>query len=401
MPSSTRIREALSGCRLPSTTYMPPVMNSRSEASEIGIRAILRTAQNFFDPLDRLTYAGDRRRLPRHRQRIRILYSRLILERVGIDATPPLDDVQRIGGEPDARAGIRRFVEGTREPPFPVERNHVDHERVAFPARRRVAHVRGKQILRRGVRPSGRRNDPVNRVCLGEDECESRSLNDLHRMPQHRGARKQGRSAAHCRVVVRRERLHSCARLRRIQCLELRQVERIAFRIRAEARGAPHTSQVWFSPRGLRRKGTSTGRHPHAGQQRRRDDDRANDDRHRAPAHRVPLFFVCSAAYSRCRASNSGSRKHSDSWTESYGNMPRRAVDPVHGAVSIFASSTTTWYSKIVASGRLQRSTTCSASEEVCGNRFGGWALPSHGLPLKFVTSTTSVSPSQCPTDEP
>ena len=113
-------------------------------------------------------------------------------------------------------------------------------------------------------------------------------------------------------------------------------------------------------------------------------------------AHRTAaLFFASLAANSRCRASNSGSRKQSDSWTVSYGNIPRRSVDPVHGAVSIFGSSTTTRYSKICASGRLQRSTMRSASDEVCGSRFGGWAAPSQGLPLKFVTSTTSVSPSQ------
>src|SRR5262245_34216317 len=385
-----------------------PMMKSRSEACEIGIRAILRAAQDVFNPVDRLTLEGDRRRLPRHGQRFRILHPRLVFERVGTVATPPLDDVQRVRGQPDACAGVPRLVVRTRQPAFPAEGNHVDHQRVAFPPRRRVAHLRGKQILRCGVGPSGRWNDPKDRVSLGEYVRESRSLNNLDRLPQHGGARKKGRRATQRRVVVRRECLHSFTRLGRIQFFELRQIERITSRISAKRRGLPDTSQVRFSPPGLRVKGTGcrrsvlVHRHSQAGQKGGADDYDAGDDRHRASAHRTaPFFFACCAANSRCRASNSGSRTQSDSWTESYGNMPRRSVAPVHGPVSIFGSCTTTWYSKICASGRLQRSTMCIASDEVCGRRFGGWALPSQGLPLKFVTSTTSVSPSQCPTDEP
>src|SRR6185503_16657561 len=190
-------------------------------------------------------------------------------------------------------------------------------------------------------------------------------------------------------------------------------IERVASGTSAKGRGPPDTSQVWLSPgrpRG-KRPGTCRGafgcsvpvpRHAHTNQHGSRDDDSPNDDRHRTSAHRTaPLFFASLAANSRCRASNSGSRKQSDSWTVSYGNMPRRSAEPVHGAVSIFGSSTTTRYSKICASGRLQRSTMCRASDDVCGSRSGGCALPSQGLPLKFVTSTTRVSPSQCPTDEP
>src|SRR6185503_17619742 len=101
-------------------------MPSRSEAREIGRRTILGPADDLFDSVDGLTFEDDRRRFPGHRQRFWILYSRLILERLGIDATPPLDDMQCVGGQPDARARIRRLVLRTRQPSFAVEGNHVD-----------------------------------------------------------------------------------------------------------------------------------------------------------------------------------------------------------------------------------------------------------------------------------
>ena len=63
----------------------------------------------------------------------------------------------------------------------------------------------------------------------------------------------------------------------------------------------------------------------------------------------------------------------------------------VHGLVQVVASSIVTAYSIVFASRRVQRSTRCKFSREPPKSVFG----------VKFVTSTTSVWPSQWPRESP
>ena len=72
-----------------------------------------------------------RAKLPRLRQHVRVFHRDLVVDSILADARVPLDDVQRVRVE---RAGAR-------EPGLVVEARHVDDERIAVPARDRVAHV--------------------------------------------------------------------------------------------------------------------------------------------------------------------------------------------------------------------------------------------------------------------
>src|SRR5215510_936304 len=63
----------------------------------------------------------------------------------------------------------------------------------------------------------------------------------------------------------------------------------------------------------------------------------------------------------------------------------------VHGRTHTVGSSTVTAYSSVVGPVRVQRSTTCRFSRDPWKSVFA----------LKFVTSTTSVLPSQRPRESP
>src|SRR5712692_4918654 len=83
-----------------------------------------------------------------------------------------------------------------------------------------------------------------------------------------------------------------------------------------------------------------------------------------------------------------------------------RYLGVVQGPVSTLGSSTLAWYSSVSPSTRRQRSTTCNASDEIVTPPTSPGGLfpmfpPSQILPLKPVTSTTSVAPSQRPTESP
>src|SRR6185503_19620037 len=84
---------------------------------------------------------GHERRRPRPRQHLGILDDRLVFDRVGIDHAPALGDVQGVGMRPASLALRRRLVAAIGQPGLVVEAGDVDDERVAVPARDRVAEV--------------------------------------------------------------------------------------------------------------------------------------------------------------------------------------------------------------------------------------------------------------------
>src|SRR4051812_4657379 len=65
----------------------------------------------------------------------------------------------------------------------------------------------------------------------------------------------------------------------------------------------------------------------------------------------------------------------------------------VHGATHVFGSSTVILYSSVFGPTRVKRSINLPSSE------IGIWLIADSGL--RPVVTTTSVSPSQCPTEVP